>query len=271
MLVFSKVWMSVYGDDDGDGGGSSDTTTTIVKPTLKALIEEHGLQDEMNAAMSSNRKNLTQKNSELVSQLEKLKNQASTTTQDKEELQAQIEELQTQYLSKEELAKRGEDKLRKDHAKQLEGITSEAGKWQGLYVASTTQRALLDAAVHGEAVQPQQIVSMLGQSTQIVEEVDSTGRGTGNYKPIVKFNDTDDSGQSITLELSPSDTIKRMKELPEMYGNLFKGDVKGGLGGNTGAGGGLSSQPKLTELMKDPAKYAQWRKDNPELDISKLR
>jgi len=267
MLVLTKVWKSVYGDDDSNDGGDPPPT----KPSLKALIEEHGLQDEMNAAMSSNRKNLTQKNSELVGQLEKLKGQASTTTHEKEELQAQIEDLQTQYLSKEELARRGEDKLKKDHAKVLETVTSEASKWQGLYVASTTQRALLDAAVHGEAVQPQQIVSMLGQSTQIVEDVDSAGNSTGNYKPIVKFNDTNDSGEPIVLDLSPSDAIKRMKDLPEMYGNLFKGEATGGLGGNTSAGSGISSQPKLKELMENPAKYAKWRKENPELDLSKLR
>ena len=61
-----------------------------------------------------------------------------------------------------------------------------------------------------------------------------------------------------------------MKELPELYGNLFKGDAFGGLGEGGPATGGTKPQ-KLSDILKDPVKYQKWRKENPDLDISKLR
>lgn len=271
MLFLTKAWKLVYENEDSGDGGDGDDGKGDQKPTLKVLIEKHGLQEELNTIMSSNRRGLNQKNQELVTQLQSLRDEAQMSTEAKDELEARIEELQTQYMGKEEIAKRDAGKAAKDHAVAIEKITSDATKWQGLYVTSTTQRALLDAAVVGEAIAPAQIVAMLGQNTHIVEVLDDAGQGSGNYKPIVKFNDTNDDGNPVILDLSPSDAIKRMKELPDMYGNLFKGDASGGLGGGAGAGGKKDLPPKLSELLKDPVKYQEWRKKNPDLDISKLR
>lgn len=267
----TKAWKLVYGDEGDNKGEGENKDSKDQKPTLEVLIKKHGLQEELNTMMSTNRKGLSQKNQELVSQLTQLRDEASLTTQQKDELEVRIEELQTQFMGKEELIKRDAGKAAKDHAKKMEEITSEAKKWQGLYVTSTTQRALLDAAVVGEAIAPAQIVAMLGQSTHIVEELNDAGQGSGKYKTVVKFNDTNDGGDSIVVDLSPSDAIKRMKELSDMYGNLFKGDASGGLGGGAGAGGKKELPPKLSEILSDPVKYQKWRKENPDLDISKLR
>jgi len=138
-----------------------------------------------------------------------------------------------------------------------------------LYASSTIERSLQDAAITGEAIQPRQIVSILGNTTRLTEVLGEDGKPTGRYAPVVTFNDQDKEGKPVTLELSPGDAIKRMRELPE-YGNLFKGTAKGGLGEGGGAAGSRGGQPALESLMKDPAAYAKWRKDNPDLDLSKL-
>lgn len=275
MLFLTKPWVLVYGDE-GEGkagekkeGGESGGTL----PDLKTLVAKHGLQDELNAMMASNRKGLTQRNQELVTQLQNLSDQTNMSTQAKDELEVRIEELQTQFMSKEELAKRESQKLSKTHAKEVDRLTSDTKKWQGLYATSTTQRAIMDAAVAGEAL-PQavaQIIAILGPGTHIVEEVDAAGQGKGKYKTVVKFNDVNGEGKPVVLDLSPTETIKRMKELPELYGNLFKGDATGGLGGTGGGTGKSERSPKLQELLDDPVKYAKWRKENPDLPIEKLR
>ncbi len=278
-LFLTKPWILVYddGDGDGDGGGGSkekkgsgEGEKTALD--LKTLVAKHGLQEELNNMMASNRKGLTQRNTELVTQLQKLSDQTNMSTQAKDELEARIEELQTQFMSKEELTKRESEKLSKTHAKEVGKLTSDTKKWQGLYATSTTQRAIMDAAVAGEAL-PQavaQIIAILGQRTHIVEELDGAGQGKGTYKTIVKFSDVDSDGKPVVLDLSPKETIKRMKELPNLYGNLFKGDATGGLGGTGGGTGKSERPPKLQELLDDPVKYAKWRKDNPDLPIEKL-
>lgn len=257
-------------DDTVQGGSGNEGEQT--KPKLADLIKEHNLQEELNSMMAENRKTLTKKNADLIEQLQNLRDQATMSTQAKEELEARIEELQTQYMSKEELTKREAEKASKNHAKEIEKITGEAQKWQNLYATSTTQRALMDAAIAGEAL-PQavaQIGAILGPNTQIVEEVDDTGQGRGSYKTVVRFNDIDADGNPVILNLTPTDTIKRMKELPNLYGNLFKRDAAGGLGA-TGGATGSEIAPKLKELVKDPKKYQEWRKNNPDLPIEKLR
>jgi hypothetical protein len=263
---FRSAFRTVYDNEEGDDGG--DTTT---KPTLKALIAEHGLQEELNTMMASNKKGLTQKNADLVTQLKGLSEEATMSSQAKEDLELRIEELQTQHMSADEIAKREEGTLKKRHVKELEEVINQSQKWQGLYVSSTTQRALLDAAVEGEAIQAKQIVAMLGPNTHVVEAVDGANKGTGKFSAIVKFNDVDGDGNPITLDLSPTDTIKRMKELPALYGNLFKGTASGGLGGSGGTGGVGEVSAKLQDIISDPVKYREWRKKNPDLDISKLR
>ena len=271
MFIYRKAWLCVYGDgdDDSTSDSTSDSTGDGDAPTLKGLIEEHGLQDQLNTMMSQNRKGLTQKNRDLVQQLEKLQGQTSTSSQEKDELQAQIEELQSQYLSKSELAKRDADKVSKEHTKVLDNLTGESSKWKSLYEVQTVQRALLDAATQSEAIQAGQIVSMLEQSTSVVEVADSTGVGTGKYQPVVKFRDTNEAGESITVELSPIDAVNRMKELTSLYGNLFKGASTSGLGS---AGGASSmSEGKRSDILSNPAAYREWRKKNPDLDISKMR
>lgn len=263
-----KAWVLVYEDEDVGPGDPGDA-----KPDLKTLIDKHGLQDELNTMMAANRKGLTQKNQELVTQLTQLKDKSSMSTQAKEELEARIEELQTQFMSKEEIARRESEKSTKAHATEIEKLTGAAKGWQKLYASSTTQRALMDASVAGEAL-PQavaQICSILGPSTHIVEEVDGTGQGKGAYATVVKFNDTDADGNPVVLDLSPKKAVERMRELPELYGNLFKGDGTSGLGGgNTGSVAGEKT-PKLKDLLADPVKYRAWRKKNPDLDLSKLR
>lgn len=273
MLYLTKSWVLVYDDSENsesnEGTSGTEGTEGSEKPKLKELIEKYSLQEELNSIMANNRKNLQQKNQQLIEQLTQLRDQASMSAQAKEELETRIEELQTQYMSKEELSKREVSKQAEKHLKEVEKLTSEAGKWQKMYSHSTIQRALLDAAIEGKALRPSQIVAILGQTTQIVEELDATGQGTGKYKPIVKFNDVDDNNDPITLELSPKEAIKRMKDLPEEYGNLFEGDSASGLG--AGNIKGKEHAAKLSDILADPVKYQAWRKKNPDLDISKLR
>ena len=226
-------------------------------------------QDELNKMMSENRKKLTQQNTDAIAELTKLKDQVKMSSQQKIDLELKINELEESFLSKDELAKKTVAKQVKEHQQLVDKLTTERDDWRGRHSIATTTRALQDAAIAEEAISPNQIVAMLGQTTHLVEAIEDSGKAT--YKIAVKFNDTDDDGKSIISDLSPVEAVKRMKELPALYGNLFKGTAKGGVGGEAGAEGGDSKQLKLEEITNDPEKYREWRKENPDLDTSKLR
>lgn len=255
--------MFIFRDENGVGGTTETETETKVKPTLKGLINEHGLQEELNSMIADNRRNLTKQNTELVTQLEQLKKNATLSQEDSDSLQVKITQLEEQYMSKEELAKRESNKQQKQFDTDLQLANSSSKKWENMYSNSTIQRAIYDAAVENGAIHPSQIVTELQGKTQLIE-VD------GNYCPVVKFNDVDDDGKNVTLDLSPIEAVKRMKELTDRHGNLFKGTQASGLGGS-GNTKGSTGQTKLSELMADPEVYAKWRKENPNLDPTELR
>lgn len=252
-----------------DNAGDASKVTPPVKPKLTDLIQEHGLQDDLNKMMAENRRNLTQQNQELVTQLEQLKQNTRLTQEERDELQVRITQLEEQYMSKEELAKRESTKQQKQYEDKVKTITQESEQWRTLYSSSTIDRSLQDAAIEGEALHPSQIVDLLRSKTQLTEVLEN-GHPTGRYTTVVKFTDINEDGQEVVLELSPSDAIKRMKELTDKYGNLFKGTATSGIGAARGADGS-TPPPKLQDLINDPVKYAEWRKKNPELDFSKLR
>ncbi len=234
-----------------------------IKPTLKSLIAEHGLQEEVNVMMADNRRTLTKQNTDLVTQLEQIKQNSNLTIEERDELQVRITQLEEQYLSKEELAKRESTKQQREFDENLKTANESSKKWENMYSVSTIERAIYDAAIEAEAIHPSQIVTLLQNNTELVEN-------KGNYSPVVKFNDKSEDGKDVVLDLSPVDTIKRMKELTDRFGNLFKGTATSGIGGTGNADGSVSNLA-LEEIMNDPVKYAKWRKENPDLDFSKLR
>jgi len=259
-MLIRKNWITVYGDEEGGEETSSETTQTTGKPSLSKLVEDHGLQEDLNSMMAENRRKLTKQNQDLIKQLQQIRETVQMTQQQRDELESRIEQLQEQFMSKEELAKREAQKFQKEHQKAVESLSSERDRWQKLYATETIQRSLQDAAIAGEALNAEQIVAMLGPSTHLSEVVDPTGQPTGRFQPLVKFNDINSEGEPVVLDLSPADAIKRMREL-EKHGNLFKGTATGGVGASGGgaAGGGGTTQ-KLSEIMKDPVKYREWRK-----------
>lgn len=256
-------------EEDGSGTGDQADDKTTPKPKLTDLIKEHNLQDDLNAMMAENRRKLTQQNSELVKQLEEIKRNAALTNEQRDELQGRITQLEEQYMTKEELAKREKDKQAKEYESKLQQTVEQSEQWKGLYTSSTIDRALQDAAVVGEAIRPSVIVDLLRSKTQLTEVMEN-GQPTGRYTPIVKFNDIGENGENVILDLSPEEAIKRMKELPDDYGFLFKGTATSGIGSARRADGSAPA-PRLQELLKDPEKYAKWRKENPNLPVDQLR
>ncbi len=265
------MFRTVY-DDTDDAAAAAKEAAAAATAAAADDKKIHLTQDELNAMMADNRKKLTQQNTEALTQLEKLRDEVKMSTEQKSELELKIESLQESFMSKDELAKKTASKQAKEHQKMVDGLTTERDNWRGRYSAATNTRAIQDAAIEGKAKVPAQIVEMLGQHTHLIEGVDESGQPNGKYVPTVKFNDTDDDGKAIVLDLSPLEAIKRMKELTNLYGNLFEGTATGGVGGEAGATGGDSSQPKLDDVKNDPEKYIEWRKKNKEtLDVNSLR
>ena len=115
-------------------------------------------------------------------------------------------------------------------------------EWENRYREGTVERALQDAAVGGDAFNTETVMAVLRPMTRLTEITDEkTGKGTGKFKVVVDFPDTDPNTGEPTVTLhTPEIAVKRMKELPQIYGNLFKSGVVSGIG-SSAATGGLAS------------------------------
>jgi hypothetical protein len=125
-------------------------------------------------------------------------------------------------------------------------------------------RSLQDAAVMADAFQPSQVVTLLKHMTRLVEEVDDkTGKSTGRFQIVVDFPDVDADGNPTIAVHTPAGAVKRMKDLPETYGNLFKSGVVSGIGANSSTGVMPGSNGKIDLRKLTPAQYRELREKNP--------
>jgi hypothetical protein len=126
---------------------------------------------------------------------------------------------------------------------------------------------LQDAAVVHDAFRSEQVVSLLRGKTKLIEETDQkTQKTTGKFKPMVEFEDVDaTTGEPITTTRTPAEAVKRMKELPEIYGNLFKSNVVSGIGSNSSTAGlTAGANGKVDARKLSQAQFRELRAKNPE-------
>ena len=247
-----NVFQAVYdGDDDaGDGDDVSAAAAAAAASAAAAAGDDNAAataaaaaaaaaanpnktysQKELDEIVKRERKAFENRTKKTVEDLEKLKKSKNLTEQEKTDLQKKIEELNETLLTKEQLAQRERDRMSKQHKSELDNATKERDSWRERFNNSTILRAITDAAVAEDAFNPQHIIAILRQDSRLVEELDNEGNPTGNFVAKVKFKDGSD-----TLDLTIPEAVKRMRDLPESYGNLFKSTLNGGLGLEGGSG-----------------------------------
>jgi len=126
---------------------------------------------------------------------------------------------------------------------------------------------LMDAAVGGDAYNVSVLMNQLRPMTRLTEITDEKAKGTGKFKVVVDFPDTDPNTGEPTVTLhTPESAVKRMKDLPQVYGNLFKSGVVSGIG-SSAATGGLASGAggKVDPRKLSQEQYLKIRQENPAL------
>lgn len=245
------------GTGDGDKGGAGAGTGDGDK---KGLLT----QEQFNAALAKERRQMQEKNKELLNQLEQIKKTAQLTEEEKTSLESQIEELRQRSMSADELAKQQVEKAKKEYDTLLETERNASKRWETNFKSTLVNNSLVDAAVKHQAHNPQQIIAVLRPNAKVVEKVGADGKPSGEFETRVMFQGKNDKGEPVTLDLTPEDAVKQMRELTAEYGNLFKDLTKGGVGAviGQGQGGQLTSQ-QLANMTHE--QYKKFREQNPNL------
>ena len=211
-------------------------------------------QKKLDSILAEEKKKYQKSVENQIGQLESLKKSAETNDKLKKDLENRIEELQNSLLTKEQIAQKDKDKLQKDFSVQIEKLSSERDRWKNSFTEATIKRSISDAA-GSDAFSSAQIVNLLERDARLVEETDDEGNGLGKFGVKIKFQHTDKEGKPVTLDLTPDEAIKLMKDIPDKYGNLFKTSLSSGLGGG-------NNKPikdiDLKNMSRD--QYMEWRK-----------
>lgn len=263
-LYISRAVLVCY---DGEGAPAGDLPPTNppalggddIKPPASFTEAQ---QKEFNEALAKDRRRHQAALQTAERQMQELLNSKSLSEQERTKAEEALATVQMQLRTKDQQAAYERKQLEEAHGKVLKEITEKVTLWENKYKDSTVARALQDAAVHGDAYNPAQLVTILRPMTKLTEE-------NGEFKAMVEFPDNDaTTGEPVMTLRSPEEAVRRMKELPEVYGNLFKSNVVSGIGSHSATGGltsGKDGKIDWKKLAKDPGKYHELRAKNPEL------
>ncbi len=238
-----------YDNDDHDDNDTVDKpveeeTITLTQAKLNEMMANHkrSLQTELQQTKES----LQETEARLSTLLESKELTESTTN----ELEATLENVRKQLETKEETAKKEQLKLQKEWQEKFENEQQRAEQAINQYHTLLKEQALMKAAGGDEYDSQQFLDIMLGKATLVEDQV------------MVDLPDFDVDGNPTTSQLTPVEAISRMKELPKKYGNLFRSNLKSGVGA-TNATGGVNSgnKPMNIEEMTHAQFKAQYEAD----------
>jgi hypothetical protein len=220
-------------------------------------------QDQVNAIVAADRRKLTEKYQELEGMYKNALEDQNLTKEARAQLEAKLEDVQKTYLTKEETLLNEKKKIEETLSKEASQWKDQANYWQNQFKQTLVERTLQDAAVQYEAFNPSQLIALLRPMTKVTEKTDDHGKGTGAYEVIVDLDDVNlETGQRQVTRREPTDAVKRMRELQDVYGNLFKPNVVSGIGGGTAPG--TSAPGKVDTAKISTSEYMRLRKTNPE-------
>lgn len=218
------------------------------------------VNEEVEKALTVEREKFKKERETIVAQLEQLKKSKGLTDKEKEELQEKVTTLQSMNLSKEEIARQEAERLKKSFEDDRAALSSERDGWKNRYEEFHKKTEILSAATNANAFRPDQLVELLLPKTKLVELKENVGgEEVVRYQTVVKFPDRDKDGKPVLLDLSVEAALKRMRELPDVHGNLFKTDAKGGTGLLNAQQGSTGKTGFRTDMSAE--EYAKYRKE----------
>lgn len=221
MARFTKPVFVLCYDGDGDGELPKDPPN----PAAGNAGEERTFtQADLNKFLAEDRRKHQEKYTQLEADYKELLQNQNLTKEDRDKLQARLDDVQKSLRTKDQQAEYERKQAEEKYQNQLKTAEERAKYWEGLFKQETVARSLQDAAQAADAFNSNQIVGLLRPYTEL-KEMD------GKLAPMVDFPDIDEkTGEEIKTLRTPMEAVKRMRELPKIYGNLFKSNVVSGVG-----------------------------------------
>jgi gas vesicle protein len=224
-------------------------------------------QDHMNHEIGEARKKANEKNTEMVKQLEELRDRTTTSETLRNELQTQIDDLKKVNMTAQQQAELEVKRIQRAAETETKKLADEANLWRTQYATARISQEIRQAAADNKVLPlaVEQLDMLLGSQASLRPIKDTEGKDiSGQFEVVVNFRDADDQGNAVQTTLPIRKAVARMRELPQRFGNLFESDQKGGVGGGTMMGQSplAGAAPNFKNMSM--ADYAKWREANPD-------
>ena len=299
-LIWTKPTLACYegddgGDDGGDGGGdggggdggnpladraqaaqaaadqaSEDAARAAADARSAAedarkSAEKSFSQTDLNAFLAEDRRKHQEKYTKLEVSMKKMLEDTNLQKEQRAKIESELNDLQATHRTKDQQREYEVKQERDRFTTELDTAKEQAIQWETLYKSSVVDRSLQDAAIAQDAFNPMQIMGLLRPNTRMQEQVDDSGNPLGLFSPVIDFPDVDEtSGEQVTTLRTPEEAVQRMKELPQLFGNLFRSNVVSGIGSGSATGGVKSGEGRIDPTKLSPSDYRKLRKENPE-------
>lgn len=246
-----------FDNEDPEAAAKAAAEKAAAEATAKAAAEatkRSYSQEELEKVLENEKKVHRESTNKLVAELEMLKKSQSLSVAEKDSLQSRIDEINKSLLTKEELAKQERERLEKEKKEQATQLASERDLWKSRFERSMIERSIKDAAQKAAAYSPDVFIALTRNDTFLEEVKAEDGKPTGEFAVKTKLRKVE-NGVTKELQMTPDELVKYMKEQPDTYGYLFKGEKQGGLGG------GNASQPlgEVDWKSLTPEQYEKYR------------
>lgn len=238
----SPTLICFEGDDDGTPAPipapiPAPAATGDPKPPVGFSVEQ---QAAFNKALTEDKRKHQAQYQKIEQQYTDLLANKALSETERAKLEDSLEDVRKQLRTKEEQAKHEKRQLEDQHNVKVAELERRATTAEQRYEKAIVTRALQDAANGGDAFNPDIVVTVLDPMVKMVEGV-----------PMIDFADVDsDTGQSIITQMTPVEAVKRMKQLPDKFGGLFKSNVVSGVGGSSATGGLMPGSGGVVDVRK---------------------
>lgn len=263
MTLYNRMFSLVCfeGENEGDAAAAAAAVTSAATAGTGAFTQE-----DVNKFLAEDRRKHQEKYTKLEASFQSIMQNKGLADAERAKAAAELEDLQKSFRTREQQMEFDKKQAVAKYESELGEWKQKAGKWEVMYKDQVIETSLQSAAIGGDAFNASQIVGLLRPITELRPELDKEGRETGRLVPMIDFPDVDEkTGDPIKTLRTPQDAVKRMKDLPQQFGNLFKSNVVSGVGAGTAAGTGVPASGTVDARKLTPEQYRKIREENPEL------
>ena len=219
-------------------------------------------QSDLNKCLAEDRRRHQAQVTKIQQTLEETLTSKNLTAQERDSLQERLDGMKHEFRTKEEQQAHERKQLEDGYKAKLSEESKAKTTWETKFKQALVEQELGRAAAGADAFNPGTVVTILREHHRIEQVKDEkTGQFTGDYRVVIDLPVKTETGV-VKMPLDPVAAVAKLRTDQE-HANLWKANLVGGIGSNSGAATGANGKIDLKNLTA--AQYNAIRSKTPEL------